>query len=500
MSIRKKMAEGAFWVLLEKLGAQGVSFVVFTIIARFIGPEEYGLVSLCYIYLAIAYTLFSSAVDGVVNLHIKDDLRLSSLFWSVTAGGLILSILCYASAVPFAMAMGQPRLVSLLRWFATLPFLFSLSSVPTVLVTTSMNFRIFTVRTIVATSISGVVGIVMAIKGFGAYAIVAQQMTLYLVINIIIWPGSGWHPRFMFDFKELLGILKPGMKMSGSLVINFFEQMIPRLFIGPFLGPEAVGNFSFVTRICQTLQELIIYPLSIVSYPALSRLLHDTDEQKRILSPLIMLSGGVTFPLVTWAIITAPVYIPLFFGSKWDSAILPMQIYFVVMVCLSLTTILRDCMRAYNRMGAYLKVQAFLTSSGLLAAWILIPHGLAFMMSGLVVVYLFSIPIYIELVVRNAKLQLWQNFLRLWVPLLASVVMAAVLYLFNASSYRPEPLWLRLFVDTVLGGVIYVALYSVFQFRQMSMVVNFLKEELSRRFSQTGQEEFLPISQNSMHD
>ncbi len=491
MSIHKKMAEGAFWVLLEKLGSQIVSFAVFTIIARFIGPKEYGLVVLCYIYLAIAYTFLSSIVDGIINLNIRDDLRLSSLFWGIATSGLFLSAACFASAVPFATIMEQPRMVPLLRWFSLFPFMVSLASVPTALVTHSMNFRIFTIRTLIATSLSGIVGIVMAVKGFGAYAIVAQQITLYLIINIIIWPGSGWHPRWMFDFYALLNILKPGMKMSGSMVISFFEQQVPRLFIGHFLGAEAVGHFAFVTRICQSVQEILIYPLSIVSYPALTRLLDDAREQKKILSLLIMLSGGIAFPLVAWAMITAPIYVPLFFGAKWTPAIVLLQIFLATTACLPFITILRDCLRAYNRMGAYLKIQAFLMTGSLFTIWFLVPRGLALMMSGLVVLSLFSIPIYMRLVGQKIKITLWQDVMRLWAPAASSMVMAAVLCIFNISAYHPKQLWMHLFTDTVLGCFIYIVLYSALQFRQMIALLKFMQEGMSRRMGKTEQAEMM---------
>ncbi|MEJ0063688.1 MAG: oligosaccharide flippase family protein [Alphaproteobacteria bacterium] len=95
--------------------------------------------------------------------------------------------------------MNHADLEPLLRWFAVIPLLIAGSSVPTALVYKSMNFRVFTIRTIIANFIGGVTGIVMAVKGFGAYALVAQQIVMYSVTNAIIWPGCGWRPRLMFS-------------------------------------------------------------------------------------------------------------------------------------------------------------------------------------------------------------------------------------------------------------------------------------------------------------
>lgn len=487
MSIRKKMAEGAIWTLLEKIGAQGVAFAVFVVIARFVGPEEYGLVSLCYIYTALSYALFSSIVDGVVSLRISDDLRLSSLFWGIAGGGLFLSIACFVSAPFYAAAMEQPRLVSLLHWFSGLPFLFALASVPTVIVTNSMNFKIFTIRTIVAMVLSGVVGITMAVKGYGAYAIIVQQTVLYMIINIIIWSGCGWYPRFMFNYKALHDTLKPGIKMSGSLFILFFEQQMPRLLIGHYLGAEAVGHFSFVIRICQSLHEILIYPVSMVSYPTFARLLNDTGEQKKILGQLIMLSGILVFPCVAGAIVTAPVYVALFFGAKWNPAVPALQVFLIAMTCVPLTTILRDFLRAHNRMGDFLKMQLIITAAGFCLIWLLAPHGLVPMMYGALVSCLLSVPSYTHLVSEIIKIKLWQDFMRLWGPMAASMVMAVALYAFNGSAYCPRGLWTILLVDTVLGCLAYIAAYSALQPHQIKSLLQFLKENIAQRLGQDEQ-------------
>jgi O-antigen/teichoic acid export membrane protein len=483
MSLRRKMAKGALWALLERGGAQGVSFVVFTVIARLLGPEEYGLVSLCYVYLALASALLLSMTDGVINLHIRDNLRLSTLFWGLAASGLILSFACFLAAGPFAALMEQPRLVPLLRWFSLLPLLLSFSAVPTALVSAHMNFRIFTIRTLVATVAGGGVGIVMAIKGFGAYAIVAQQLVLYAVMNLIIWPGSGWHPRLMFSAKELSGILKPGLKMSGSSLISFVEQQMPRLLIGHFLGPASVGYFAFVSRIRQALQEILVYPLSVVSYPAFAYITEDHSEQKKILGQLTALTGTLVFPVIAGGIVTASLYVPLLFGAKWEPAIPVLQLFLITGALIPFLVMLRDLLRAHNRTGSYLRTQAYLTGGGLLLTLLLVPKGLVPMSWGLVALSVLSVPVYVRLAARKTKIRLWKNYARLGAPLLASLFMASVLFVFDASSFIPPRLWAHLLIDIALGGCVYGAGCLLLQFRQMAMLFGFLKKGLTRRVS-----------------
>ena len=92
MSIRKKMAKGAFWLFLEKGAQQLSSFVVFAVIARMIGPEEYGLVALCAVLISLTINIINGMTDAIVSMHIQDDARLSSLFWLILGGGFAFSL------------------------------------------------------------------------------------------------------------------------------------------------------------------------------------------------------------------------------------------------------------------------------------------------------------------------------------------------------------------------------------------------------------------------
>ena len=70
MSLRKKMAHGAMWSLVEKAGNQGLSFIVFMFVARFIGPKEYGLANICFVAFSLANLVILGLVDGITARHV----------------------------------------------------------------------------------------------------------------------------------------------------------------------------------------------------------------------------------------------------------------------------------------------------------------------------------------------------------------------------------------------------------------------------------------------
>ncbi len=475
-SLHGKMAKGSAWTLFEKIGSHAISFVVFAVIARLVGPEEYGLVSLCYVYSSFASALLLSISDGVVSLHVKDTRRLSTLFWGTLACGLAISAACFALAGPFAALMGEARLVPLLRWFSLLPLLIALSTVPSSLIIAAMNFKVFALRTFVSTTVAGTVGIVLAFMNFGAYAIVAQQVVLFVVTNIVIWRCGAWRPRLQFSLEDLFRLMKPGINMSGHSLMTFVDQQAPRLLIGYFLGPLAVGHFAFITRIRMSLHEIIVYPLSDVSYPAFSLLKDKLEEKKKLLSRMVGLSGFLAFFAIGVIVATAPLFVPLFFGEKWAPAVPAFQIFLGTAAVTPLLTLFRNLLRASNKMGAYLKTQTAFSLLSIAAVFVLAPHGLVATSVGLLGLAFASVPFFTRVLFKRTRLSAWGDVFRLAAPLAAAFLLIVGLYVFDRSPYAPENKWLHLAVNLALGAAVYLAACFALQFRQMLSYWAYLKK------------------------
>jgi PST family polysaccharide transporter len=475
------MVRGAFWLFIEKGSQQIASFVVFTLIARFIGPEQYGLVALCSIFLSLAINIINGLVDAVIALQVKDDLRLSSLFWTVLACGTFLSLVSYGSAGLFADVIGQPEVAPLLRSFAIIPVLIALASIPTALVTASMDFRIFTIRTLFANVAGGIVGVVMAIRGFGAYALAAQQIMTFLVINIVVWPGCRWYPRFLFKFHEMSEILTIGMHQIGSSFISFFEQQGGRVLLGYFVGPAAVGQYVFTQRVRFALEDALIQPIVAIIYPAFAQMRDDQAEKDKIFGQLLLAFGTIILPAVVGAIVTAPLYVPLIFGQAWEPSAPYLQLAFVTSVSVSMEFILRDLLRAHKFIGTYFRAQTAIVMAGFAFSALLAPHGLYAYMCGQIAIYCASITVYLAIAARKTHIRVWRNLARLWRPAVGAIIMGITVELL--TRYAPSSIGTLslLAVDVVVGAIVYAIICSALQFRQIKSLIDFIRKMKTAR-------------------
>lgn len=479
MSLRKQMAYGALWSLVEKIGQQGLSFFIFMYLARVVGPEEFGLVTMCYIYTSFVYMIIFGFVDGIVSLRIRDDVALSSLFWGIMCIGCLLGGFGIFLAGPYAAMIGDNRIALLFCWNSIVPLLLAFSAVPTMLVMASLNFRIYSIRTLVSTLSGGIVGITMAYHDFGAYALIGQQISHNIIMNLIIWPNCGWKPILVFDRAMFLNVLAPGIKMVGSSLVRFFDQQAPRLLIGFFLGPVSVGYFAFAVKFRQVLYDVLVHPMAVVVYPVFSKINENQKEQLELLHQIIVIAGSFVFPAIAGIIVMSDLFVPLFFGKDWVPAISVLQILLVSGSTLPFLILLRDVMRAHNKMADYLRVQVWLVIFTIGSTLVVAPYGLIALSYVLVVISLVSLPIFIYSIKKSTKLSLWRSFYRLWAPAFSSCVMVLFIIMFRLSFFYPNSLLISLFVEVLLGTIIYMLVALITQPKEIRIMAKLASKLLT---------------------
>jgi teichuronic acid exporter len=476
MSLHKKMAGGAAWVFLERIVSQGISFIVFMVVTRLIGPEEYGLAGICFVFFCAGNIVISNLADGIIIFQIRDNCRLSALFWCILGIGCLLTLACFAGSSLVAQYTDMPRLKLVLRWFAPVFICIAASDVPTKLLFAELRFKIIAIRAVSASVVSGIAGVVMAYNGFGALAIVTQQICYFLVMNIVVWCSVHWRPRCHFNLPLLKRSLSPGFKTLATECINFSEEQLPRMFAAAILGPLAIGYYAFVGRIRFAIQEVLFQPLIEVLYPSVAQIRDNREEQANMLRHVIGLSGLISFPILALGACEAPVYVPLLFSEKWKPAIPVLQVFIAAGGVAPLIAAIRESLRAHNKLSAYMKVQLPVTLMSLFLAVILLRHGLFVAATGLCCWVLGSLPIYVYLFKRCTGISLWWPVALLIKPLGSVAVMVGTLLLYTNSTMYPSNPWLCLLSSSALGVCSYAAACLVLQYKEIMKITAYARQ------------------------
>ncbi|MFP4464932.1 MAG: lipopolysaccharide biosynthesis protein [Alphaproteobacteria bacterium] len=456
MSIQTKMVKGAFWLFLEKGAQQISSFVVFAVIVRLIGPEEYGLVALCAIVLSLTNNISLGLVDSIISMKIRDDERLSSLFWLVSGIGAFMGMATFSLSDSFAWFFGEEKLLPLLQVFSIIPLLFALSAVPTALIKATMDFKAFTLRTLVASLIGGAVGLYFAFYGWGAYAIAFQQITAAGIAVIVLFGSTPWRPRFVFKITTLKEMLHLGVGQTSSLLLSFTEQQMPRFILGYFIDPVAVGHYAFVRRIIGVLQDGVIQPVLDVVYPAMSEIIDNEEEKRRVISQCVFVLGLVAFPMVAGLVLTAPLFVPLLFGEKWVEAAPYLQFLAPAMFFISFNVFLMSILRAHRQIFVSVWVQAFIIVFATFGYLLFVPYGVQ---AVIVVLVVSSFAGTIALSVAMQKIvnvPIAREAYILFSSLMASITMAGLVFLVVNSGIFYDN-----FITLIAGITIGITSYAL---------------------------------------
>lgn len=214
---REKVISGLFWKFAERIGAQGVNLIVSIILARLLTPEDYGIVALVTIFITISNVFIENGFGtALIQKKDADDLDFSSVFYSNIIISIILYIIIFLIAPIVAEFYNNDQLTIVLRVLAVSVLISALKSIQHAYVSRKMIFKKFFISTSLGTIGSAFIGIFMAYKGFGVWALVAQQLINTTVDTIMLWITVKWRPIRAFSFERLKGLFKFGWKMLCS--------------------------------------------------------------------------------------------------------------------------------------------------------------------------------------------------------------------------------------------------------------------------------------------
>ena len=312
---------------MESGGDQLITFLISIVLARLLGPEKYGTMSVMLIFVTIANVVIQNGFQtALIQKKEITDEDLSSVFWLGLVISAVLYGLIFLAAPQIAAFFGDPEIVPMLRVLSLVLFSGAVVSVQTAIVARRMEFRIQCKATIAADIISGVIGIFAAFHGLGTWALVLQQLIRNLSLLAVLYLSLRWRPRTVLSWERLKGLFSYGWKVLASGLIdtvytNLYTPVISRLYNSAMVGYYNRGNQFpqvIVNSMAQTLQAVML--------PAFSRTQSERETAARMLRRAIKLSGFVMFPVMFGIMAVAEPLVRLLLGTQWLPAVPLLQL------------------------------------------------------------------------------------------------------------------------------------------------------------------------------
>ena len=331
--LKRKTISGVFWQLLQKGSSQAITFIVSVVLARLILPEDFGIVAMTSIFLTIAGVLAESGLGtSLVQKKNIDDIDKNTVFFF----GLFLSILLYCLLFFLAPLIGKMyktnEIVPILRIAGLTLLVSSFSSIQQSLVMRELNFRNYFYANLISCIISAIIGLILAFKGYGAWALVGQGLTKTFTGIFVLFCFVRWTPRLNFSWKHLKTLYSFGFNLSAASLIGTICYELRGFLIGLRFFPSDLAFYNRGNSVPGLINDNVSGTISTVLFPAIAQLQDDRIAVKKSMRRAMMTSSFFIAPLMMLIAATSKQIILLLFTDIWAAAIPFMQ-------CLSIANI-----------------------------------------------------------------------------------------------------------------------------------------------------------------
>lgn len=458
MSFRSKVLRGAVWSVVQSWGTQFGTLAIFFLLARLLTPEAFGLVTLASVFLALMQVFVNQGfADALIQREHLEAEHLDAAFWTCLLLGVSLMSLGVGSAGAIAAFFRLPQLAPVLRCFAVIVLIDSLSSVHQAQLQRQFAFKALAVRNLLGIFSGGLVGIFVALSGGGVWALAGQQLTQELVALIVLWQATDWRPRCQFSFKHWQELLDFGLNQLAFNLLVFCNDRMDDFLIGYFLGPVSLGYYSLAYRILIAMTSLLVNSSSQVALPTFARLQKDLSRCRAAFYQATKLTSALAFPVFTGVAVLAPELIVLLFGAKWLPAVPVLRVLMIVGALRSVTYFKGAIFLAMGKPHWRLRVGALNSALNIVGFLIAVHWGIVAVALAYLVRACIMFPIGQWAVGKLINLALRQ-YVRQFVPAIASaLIMSSAIIIIRSLASDTLNLSSTLVLESAIAMLCYSA-------------------------------------------
>lgn len=384
MSLKSSVITSLIWKFLERIGTQGVQFVVAIVLARLLAPADFGLIALVTVFIALANVFVQSGFNtALIQKKNADNVDFSTVFYaSLAVAALLYGVLFIGAPLIADFYNGQTKLIPVIRVLGIILLMGAVNSVQEAYVARNMMFKKLFYRSVGAIIPSGIFGVVLAYLGYGIWAIVGQQLMNSFLVCVLMWFTVKWRPQLIFSFVRFKGLFSFGWKLLCSALLDTLYRNIRDLVIGKMFTPADLGFYNRGDQFPKIIIANINSSIQSVLLPSLSTVQDDKPRLKSLARRSIRTSAFLLLPMMAGLAAVAKPLTLVLLGEKWLPAVPFIQICCFSYAFWPIHTTNLSAINAIGRSDVFLRLEIIKKCYGLailaLAIWLFrSPIGIA---------------------------------------------------------------------------------------------------------------------------
>lgn len=478
-SLKHKTVKGVGWSFVDNMASSGITFFVGLILARLLTPEEYGIMAMIAIFIAVSNSIidsgFSNALIRKIDIKRVD---YNTVFYFNLVISVFIYLVLYLISPAISEFFKEPMLIKIVRVIGWTLVINALAIIPRSILVRNVDFKTQTKVSLISSISSGIVGISMATGGCGVWSLVGQQLSRQLLNTFFLWVYCHWRPVLefsMMSFRELFGF---GSKLLLSGLLDTIYKNIYYVVIGHSYTPAQLGQYTRAEQFNSIFSSNLTSAVQRVSYPVLSSIQEEPKRLQEAYRKVVKTTMLITFSCMLGLAAVAKSLIIILIGEKW----LP-SVYFLQIICFSgmlypLHAINLNILQVKGRSDLFLKLEVIKKIIGVCPIFIGIFYGIECMLWGSVATsflgYFFNSYYSADLIHYSTKKQI-KDILPSFVVSFGVASIMWCLSFWNISAY------ILLFVQIFLGILLALFIYEKMQLDEYIEIKQFVLSTLKRK-------------------
>ena len=464
-NLKEKTVKGVIWNAIGRFSTQGMSFVFTMLIARMLMPEDYGVVAMLGIFMAIAGTFIDSGfANALVRKPDRTETDMATVFYFNIVVALFFYIVLWIAAPYIAEFYNEPLLKPITRIVALNFVIGSFGSVAGLQFTFRLDFKTPAKLGVVNCIFNGTLTLFLAYKGYGVWALVWSGIAGNIFNVLLLYIVVRWRPLWTFSWKSFREMFSYGSKLLASALLDTTYNNIYPIVIGKFYSAATLGLYGRASNLAQFPSSNITSILQSVTFPVLSTIQNEDTRLMSAYRRFITMSAFAVFPLMVGLAAVADPFIRLTLTDKWEGAIYLLQIVCFAKMWYPVHAINLNILQVKGRSDYFLKLEVIKKIQGILILCVTVPMGIVTMCYGQVISSFISLIWNTYYTKKILGYGYFQQMRDLFPILFHAFIMGIIAW--GTVQLMPN-LWLQLIGGIIAGGIYYLGGAYLLKFREL---------------------------------
>lgn len=476
---KQKVLSNLIWRFAERSGAQLVGFIVSVVLARILDPNVYGTVALVTVFTTIFQVFVDSGLgNALIQKKDADNIDFSTVFYANILFCIVLYLIVFLISPFIAKFYNNNELIAITRVLGITVLISGVKNVQQAYVSRHLIFKKFFWATLVGTITAAIIGIVMALKGYGVWALVSQQLINLTIDTIMLWITVKWRPIKAFSIERLKELFSYGWKLMVSSVIDTVYKDVTQLVIGKVYTSSDLAFYNKGEQFPKLIVSNINTSIDSVLLPTLSNAQENKEHVRTMTRKSIKTSVYIMAPLMMGLAFCSNNIVSIVLTEKWISCVPYLIVFCITYMFFPIHTANLNAIKAMGRSDLFLKLEIAKKIIGIVLLLVTMKISVMAMAFSLLINSLFS-----QIINSwpNKKL-LNYSYIQQLKDILPSIIIAtamgAIVYCFNLLHLGEI---ITLILQIITGAIIYILGSKLFKIDTFDYVLDTIKGFKNRK-------------------